>query len=60
MQVPLDRWDIERYFAPGIVSDKMYTRHAGWLSHVDRFDAAMFGFSRAEALATDPQVCFTN
>ncbi len=55
-QVPLDRWDIERFFAPGITSDKMYTRHAGWLSDVDRFDAAMFGFSRAEAVATDPQV----
>ena len=34
----------------------MYARHAAWLGGVDRFDAALFGFSKAQATATDPQV----
>lgn len=54
--MPLERWDIERLYAPGLVSDKMYTRHAAWLPVVDHFDAALFGFSKAQAVATDPQV----
>ena len=55
-QVPLERWDIERVYAPGLASDRMYARHAAWLGGVDRFDAALFGFSKAQATATDPQV----
>jgi acyl transferase domain-containing protein len=54
--VPLQRWDIERMYTPGLASDKMYARHAAWLDSVDRFDAALFGFSKAQATATDPQV----
>ena len=60
MQVPLERWDIERVYAPGLASDRMYARHAAWLGGVDRFDAALFGFSKAQATATDPQVCRSN
>jgi acyl transferase domain-containing protein len=56
--VPLERWDIERVYAPGLASDRMYARHAAWLGGVDRFDAALFGFSKAQATATDPQVRF--
>ena len=55
--MPLERWDIERVYAPGLASDRMYARHAAWLGGVDRFDAALFGFSKAQATATDPQVC---
>jgi acyl transferase domain-containing protein len=54
--VPLERWDIERVYAPGLASDRMYARHAAWLGGVDRFDAALFGLSKAQATATDPQV----
>ena len=45
-------------YAPGLASDRMYARHAAWLGGLDRFDAALFGFSKAQATATDPQVCF--
>lgn len=54
--MPLERWDIERVYAPGLASDRMYACHAAWLGGVDRFDAALFGFSKAQATATDPQV----
>ena len=55
-QVPLDRWDIEAFYAPGLAAERMYTRHGAWLAGVERFDAALFGFSKSEAVATDPQV----
>ena len=55
-QTPLERWDIEQLYAPGLAPDRIYARHAAWLSGVDEFDAAMFGFSKSQAQATDPQV----
>ncbi len=55
-EVPRDRWDSEAFYdrevgAPG----KMVTRWAGFLDHLDRFDAEFFGISAREAAAMDPQ-----
>lgn len=52
----MERWDIEQLYAPDNASGKMYTRHAAWLAGVEHFDASMFGFSKSQAVATDPQV----
>jgi acyl transferase domain-containing protein/SAM-dependent methyltransferase len=54
--IPADRWPIEAFYsadpdAPG----KMTTRQGGFLDGVDRFDAAFFGISPAEATTIDPQ-----
>jgi len=56
MQVPLERWDIERLYSPDLAAGKMYTRLGAWLTAIDQFDAAMFGMHHSEAVATDPQV----
>ena len=56
--MPVERWDIERYYdadpdAPG----KMSTRWGGFLAGTDiaAFDAAFFGISPREARTMDPQ-----
>lgn len=41
-EVPHERWSIERAYAPEVAVDKMYVRHAGFLSGVQEFDAATF------------------
>ena len=56
MQVPLERWDIERLYSPDLAAGKMYTRLGAWLTAIDQFDGAMFGMHHTEAVATDPQV----
>jgi hypothetical protein len=56
VQVPLERWDIERLFSPDLAAGKMYTRLGAWLTAIDQFDGAMFGMNHSEAVATDPQV----
>jgi len=53
---PPQRWEIESYYDPNPETPgKMYTRQAGYLSQVDRFDAEFFGISPREALLLDPQ-----
>ena len=41
-QVPAERWDIEAAYSPDVAIDKMYVRHAGFLTAVDAFDADAF------------------
>ena len=55
-ETPSDRWDVDAYFdsdpdAPG----KLTSRHGGFLSHIDGFDAQMFGIASREVQHMDPQ-----
>ncbi|MFD6397504.1 beta-ketoacyl synthase N-terminal-like domain-containing protein [Nocardia sp. NPDC060249] len=54
--VPTDRWSIEDVFdADPAAAGRTYSRHGGFVSGVDEFDAALFGIAPREAAAMDPQ-----
>ena len=55
-EVPLERWDIEDYYAPEPgTPGKTYARRAGYVPGPDLFDAKFFGISPREAQQMDPQ-----
>lgn len=55
-EIPATRWDVDRYFDPEPNAvGKMYTRHGGFLSEIENFDAGFFSISPKEALRIDPQ-----
>ena len=55
-EIPAERWPADAYFDPRPGrSGRIYTRAAGIVEGVDRFDAEFFGISPREAAATDPQ-----
>lgn len=55
-EVPADRFNINHYYDPRPgQAGKTYTRQAGFIDHVDQFDASFFGISAREAEGMDPQ-----
>jgi len=56
VEVPEDRWDIERYYNPdGAVPGTMVTKWGGFVDDVDKFDARFWGITPREAMRMDPQ-----
>lgn len=55
-EVPPERWSLEdHYDSRPAIPGKMNTRHGGFITGVDLFDAELFGISGVEARDLDPQ-----
>ncbi len=54
-EVPPDRWDKDKFYAPEPTPGKMITKYAGFIDNVDLFDAQFFEISPREAVQIDPQ-----
>ncbi|MDC0708727.1 type I polyketide synthase [Stigmatella sp. ncwal1] len=54
IEVPSDRWDRDRYYAPERQPGKMYTRRGGFVPRLFDFDARFFGISGSEARNMEP------
>ncbi|NMO14585.1 KR domain-containing protein [Pyxidicoccus fallax] len=55
-EIPKDRWDHSRYFAPDREKPYgTYSKWGGFLDDVDKFDALFFNISPREAELLDPQ-----
>lgn len=57
IEVPKDRWSIERFYDPNPAKKgKTYVKHGGYLRQpMDQMDALFFGISPREADVLDPQ-----
>ncbi|WP_329586161.1 amino acid adenylation domain-containing protein [Kitasatospora sp. NBC_01250] len=53
-EVPADRWDADAHFDPSGVRGS-YSKWAGFIDDVDKFDPLFFQISPADAEAMDPQ-----
>src|SRR5215467_1460350 len=55
-EAPQERWNLDDYQGSGLdEQERSFCRYAGFLDHVDRFDAEFFGISPREARMIDPQ-----
>ncbi|WP_309891778.1 type I polyketide synthase [Archangium sp.] len=55
-EISSDRFDVDAFYDPDPqASGKTYTRRAGMLESIDKFDARFFGISPREAILMDPQ-----
>jgi acyl transferase domain-containing protein/NADPH:quinone reductase-like Zn-dependent oxidoreductase/SAM-dependent methyltransferase/acyl carrier protein/short-subunit dehydrogenase len=56
VEVPSDRWNVERYYdsEPGLAG-KSIVRRGGFIDGIDQFDPQFFGISPREAPYVDPQ-----
>ncbi|BBM85631.1 beta-ketoacyl synthase N-terminal-like domain-containing protein [Candidatus Uabimicrobium amorphum] len=55
-EVPKSRWDIDQWFSPQKLPNKMYCKWGGFIDDVDKFDPLFFGISPKEAVWMDPQL----
>src|SRR4051794_37171450 len=56
VDIPRDRWQVEKFYDPGLGLGTSRVRRGGFLTGpIDEFDAAFFGISPREADHIDPQ-----